>query len=145
MVATILILQGAQAKRGDITNGMPVVQCLLIMVRLRLPKLLQVHCKTISAQLLLVPNHSARVRCKIFLAYANILNAAVKLTVQRYYTPFWRTSIQGTGIKPDIEIPLARLETVEYNKRFEKDLKGALDNTDDEDAKNKSDSDKAEE
>ncbi len=52
--------------------------------------------------------------------------AAVKMTVQRYYTPSGK-SIQALGIEPDIYVPFARLEILENNERFEKDLRGALD------------------
>ena len=53
-------------------------------------------------------------------------SAAIKLTVQRYYTPSGK-SIQAEGIKPDVYVPLAKVEILEHRKRFEKDLKGALD------------------
>lgn len=52
---------------------------------------------------------------------------AMRLTTARYYTPSGR-SIQAKGIEPDIEVELAKLETLEYRRTSEADLKGALDN-----------------
>ena len=53
---------------------------------------------------------------------------AIRLTTAHYYTPSGR-SIQAKGIKPDIEVKQARLETVDKGKRRrEADLKGALKN-----------------
>ena len=54
-------------------------------------------------------------------------NGAMRLTTARYYTPSG-TSIQGTGIKPDIVVEQATIETVESKpRRREADLRGALD------------------
>ncbi len=53
---------------------------------------------------------------------------AIRLTTAHYYTPSGR-SIQAKGIKPDIEVKQARLETVNKGKaRREADLRGALKN-----------------
>jgi len=49
------------------------------------------------------------------------------LTTARYYTPSG-VSIQATGISPDIEVALARIETLDSGDTREEDLKGALDN-----------------
>ena len=55
-------------------------------------------------------------------------HGAMRLTTQRYYTPSG-TSIQATGIVPDIEVRQARLEEVDTaQRRRESDLRGALDN-----------------
>ncbi|MDH5187634.1 MAG: S41 family peptidase [Rhodospirillaceae bacterium] len=52
---------------------------------------------------------------------------AIKITTSRYYTPSGR-SIQSVGITPDIIVPLAKLEPIEQSKlRRERDLRGALD------------------
>lgn len=66
---------------------------------------------------------------------------AIKLTTSRYYTPSGR-SIQSVGITPDINVPLAKLESLEPAKlRRERDLRGALDkdNGTKDDAKNAKD------
>jgi carboxyl-terminal processing protease len=53
---------------------------------------------------------------------------AMRLTTSRYYTPSG-TSIQGTGITPDVEVPVAKLEVVKPAlRRSEADLRGALEN-----------------
>ena len=56
-------------------------------------------------------------------------HGAMRLTTARYYTPSG-TSIQATGIKPDIEVEQARVEELESSpRRREADLRGALENT----------------
>lgn len=53
---------------------------------------------------------------------------AMRLTTARYYTPSGR-SIQQTGIEPDIDVPLARIEKIDNGRsRREADLRGALNN-----------------
>ena len=53
---------------------------------------------------------------------------AMRLTTARYYTPSGR-SIQQTGIEPDIDVPLARIEKLDIGRgRREADLRGALAN-----------------
>lgn len=57
-------------------------------------------------------------------------HGAMRLTTARYYTPSG-ASIQAKGIRPDINVPMARLEEVEQGKmRRESNLRGALENTD---------------
>jgi carboxyl-terminal processing protease len=53
-------------------------------------------------------------------------NSAMRLTTARYYTPSG-ISIQAKGITPDIEVALARIETLEGGNTREEDLQGALD------------------
>ncbi len=52
---------------------------------------------------------------------------AIRLTTARFYTPSGQ-SIQAMGIKPDIEVPMARVEKINYTMFKESDLKGALKN-----------------
>jgi carboxyl-terminal processing protease len=55
---------------------------------------------------------------------------AVKLTTARYFTPNGR-SIQAEGIRPDIIVERARVETFDESGRLsERDLAGHLDNAD---------------
>ncbi|MGB0719694.1 MAG: S41 family peptidase [Bdellovibrionales bacterium] len=54
-------------------------------------------------------------------------HGAMRLTTARYYTPSGR-SIQATGIEPDIEVALAKIEAYDIRRLRESDLKGALDN-----------------
>ena len=57
-------------------------------------------------------------------------NGAMRLTTARYYTPEGR-SIQSTGVTPDIEVPLARIELLETGAgRSEATLRNALPNED---------------
>lgn len=57
--------------------------------------------------------------------------SAIKLTIARYYTPSGK-SIQAEGIKPNIEVKLAKLEEIDLSKwrMKENDLKGHLENKD---------------
>ncbi len=64
-------------------------------------------------------------------------HGAMRLTTARYYTPSGR-SIQAKGIVPDIVVEQARIETLDGPKRrFESDLRNALDNGDKKDSKEK--------
>jgi len=58
-------------------------------------------------------------------------HGAMRLTTARYYTPSGR-SIQAKGIEPDIEVELAKIEAIEYQRLRESDLKGALDKTEED-------------
>ena len=51
---------------------------------------------------------------------------AMRLTTARYYTPSG-VSIQATGITPNIEVALARIEELDSSNTREENLKGALD------------------
>lgn len=62
----------------------------------------------------------------------------IKLTIAKYYTPNG-VSIQAEGIKPDIEVKLARLEEIDtsaWNMK-EKSLKGHLENNNENELVNK--------
>lgn len=53
-------------------------------------------------------------------------HGAMRLTTARYYTPSGR-SIQATGIEPDIYVEQAKVESLNYERFSEADLRGALD------------------
>ena len=63
-------------------------------------------------------------------------HGAVRITTARYYTPSG-VSIQSTGIAPDIDVELAVVEDLEDGAVREEDLRGALENTSDENANDK--------
>ncbi len=52
--------------------------------------------------------------------------SAMRLTTARYYTPAG-ISIQAKGITPDVEVELARIETLDGGTMREENLRGALD------------------
>jgi len=52
--------------------------------------------------------------------------SAMRLTTARYYTPAG-ISIQAKGITPDVEVELARIETLDGGNMREENLRGALD------------------
>jgi carboxyl-terminal processing protease len=66
---------------------------------------------------------------------------AMRLTTARYYTPSG-VSIQATGITPNIEVVLARIERLEGGITREENLKGALDSPD-PDSPNSAESDES--
>ena len=69
-------------------------------------------------------------------------HGAMRLTTARYYTPSGR-SIQAKGIAPDIVVEPARVEEIDVSRRTrESDLRGALDNGEDEKRKQQSRKDK---
>lgn len=59
-------------------------------------------------------------------------HGAMRLTTARYFTPSG-VSIQATGIEPDIMVELAVVEDIEKGAVREEDLRGALDNSPEED------------
>ena len=67
---------------------------------------------------------------------------AIRLTTARYYTPSG-VSIQATGITPNIEVALARIEELDGGNTREENLKGALDKNASEPNISGSDSDTA--
>ena len=58
--------------------------------------------------------------------HSSIRHRAIRLTTARYYTPSG-VSIQATGITPNIEVALARIEKLDGGNTREENLKGALD------------------
>lgn len=64
-------------------------------------------------------------------------SGAMRLTTARYFTPSGR-SIQATGIEPDIEVEMAKLETFDDERFHEADLKGALANPNGDDKEKQS-------
>lgn len=58
-------------------------------------------------------------------------HGAMRLTTARYFTPSG-VSIQATGIEPDIMVELAVVEDIEKGAVREENLRGALDNSDDD-------------
>ncbi len=61
--------------------------------------------------------------------------AGIRLTTARYYTPSGE-SIQGKGIDPDIIVEQGNFESAEFTRYSESDLKGSLDNEENESDEN---------
>ena len=114
----------SQARPGDITDGLPLVVLInngSASASEIVAGALQDHKRAVIVGTTSFGKGSVQ---NIF-GLQKYSKAAIKLTVQRYYTPSGK-SIQGTGITPDIEIPPAKLEVLEQRQSFEKDLRGAL-------------------
>ena len=70
-------------------------------------------------------------------------HGAIRSTTERYYTPSG-VSIQSTGIEPDIEVELAVVEDLEDGAVREEDLRGALDNSGEDDNEDTAEDDEKE-
>jgi len=65
-------------------------------------------------------------------------HGAMRLTTARYYTPSG-ISIQAKGISPDIEVEVAKIEPIDFGIVREEDIRGALDQNDQDILDEKSD------
>jgi carboxyl-terminal processing protease len=117
--------QRFNAKKGDITNGLPLVVLInggSASASEIVAGALQDHRRAILMGTATFGKGSVQTIIPLG------RDGAMKLTTQRYYTPSGR-SIQATGIEPDIEVEQAKLEKVDNGRqRFERDLRGSLEN-----------------
>jgi carboxyl-terminal processing protease len=114
----------AYARPGDIANGLPVV-VLINSGSASASEIVAGALKDHRRAVLLGTRSFGKGSVQTVIPVSG--NSAMRLTTARYYTPSG-TSIQATGISPDIEVALARIETLDGGNTREEDLKGALDN-----------------
>jgi len=120
----------AYARPGDIANGLPLV-VLINSGSASASEIVAGALKDHRRAVLLGTRSFGKGSVQTVIPVSG--NSAMRLTTARYYTPSG-TSIQATGISPDIEVALARIETLDGGDTREEDLKGALDNSKDGEA-----------
>jgi carboxyl-terminal processing protease len=114
----------AYARPGDIANGLPLV-VLINSGSASASEIVAGALKDHRRAVLLGTRSFGKGSVQTVIPVSG--NSAMRLTTARYYTPSG-VSIQATGISPDIEVALARIETLDGGDTREEDLKGALDN-----------------
>ncbi|MDA8729400.1 S41 family peptidase [Alphaproteobacteria bacterium] len=114
----------AYARPGDIANGLPLV-VLINSGSASASEIVAGALKDHRRAVLLGTRSFGKGSVQTVIPVSS--NSAMRLTTARYYTPSG-VSIQATGISPDIEVALARIETLDGGDTREEDLKGALDN-----------------
>ena len=117
--------QRYNASKGDITNGLPIVVLInggSASASEIVAGALQDHKRGILMGTQTFGKGSVQTIIPV------TSKGAVRLTTARYFTPSGN-SIQAKGISPDIYVPQSKLEILENNNsRREADLRGALDN-----------------
>lgn len=123
------------AQKGDILNGLPIVVIInegSASASEILAGALQDHHRAV----ILGEKSFGKGSVQTVIPLGN--NGAMRITTARYYTPSGH-SIQAKGIEPDIVVKPAKVELLENDSLSlkEAELKGALKNEEDKDAKNK--------
>ncbi|GAB5387509.1 MAG: S41 family peptidase [Alphaproteobacteria bacterium] len=125
------------ANEGDLTNGKPIV-VLINGGSASASEIVAGALKDHRRAILMGTKSFGKGSVQTILPVGGASGNAMKLTTARYYTPSG-TSIQATGIEPDIEVKPARLEEIDLTGlRREADLRGRLDNPEDGEAESQS-------
>ncbi|SFR60778.1 carboxyl-terminal processing protease [Thiomicrospira sp. ALE5] len=111
-----------EAKRGDLMNGKPIV-VLVNEGSASASEIVAGALQDHERALIVGRDTFGKGSVQSILPLNN--GSAIKLTTALYFTPDGR-SIQASGIKPDIEIDLVKVERVNEERRREKDLDGHI-------------------
>lgn len=126
--------QRYDAKPGDITNGLPMV-VLINGGSASASEIVAGALKDHHRAILLGTKSFGKGSVQTIVQLPG--HGAMRLTTARYYTPSGR-SIQAEGVQPDIVVEPAKIEKIaEARTQHEADLRGALRNTDPEQANKK--------
>ncbi|MDC0194751.1 S41 family peptidase [Alphaproteobacteria bacterium] len=123
-------IQRYRAKKGDITEGKPVVVLInggSASASEIVAGALQDHKRAIIIGTKSFGKGSVQTIIPFRKSNKEKTTAGIRLTTARYYTPSGE-SIQGKGIEPDIIIEQGTFEAENYKRLSESDLKDSLDN-----------------
>lgn len=123
--------QRFNARSGDITDGLPMV-VLINSGSASASEIVAGALKDHRRAIVLGTDSFGKGSVQTIMPLSG--NVAMRLTTAQYYTPSG-TSIQATGITPDINVAPARLEEIaQISRRREADLRGALSNPNGDDS-----------
>lgn len=119
--------QRYQAKKGDIIDNLPLI-VLINRGSASASEIVAGALQDHKRALIIGTRSFGKASVQTIIPLATQRDSAVKLTIQRYFTPSGK-SIQKLGIIPDIKVLPANVTLLDQTpRRKEADLKGALDN-----------------
>jgi carboxyl-terminal processing protease len=128
--------QRYQAKKGDLINGKPLV-LLINRGSASASEIVSGALQDHKRAIIIGTRSFGKASVQTIIPLANQKDSAVKLTIQRYFTPSGE-SIQKRGIVPDITVFPSNVVPIEQAaQREEASLRGALDNNQEDSSENR--------